>query len=150
MQRGWNICPGLCLSTYWFLYCTADFFSFRCFTLHFSFTHASTFFQSLVNHPLHVVQRISFSSLRGIFDYTVYILLSLHSNILTKSHTYTTKLITWCDIPFCLCRSSAILWQGTAGVSPVTANQWVAPLCTTGPQCAQVLGGKYPGNLGKE
>ena len=40
----------------------------------------------------------------------------------------------------CLCRSSAILWQVTAGVPPVTASQWVAPLCTTGHQCVQVLG----------
>lgn len=39
----------------------------------------------------------------------------------------------------CLCRSSAILWPVTAGVLPVMASQWVAPLCTTGPQCVQVL-----------
>lgn len=47
----------------------------------------------------------------------------------------------------CLCRSSAILWQVTAGVSPLMASLWVAPLCTTGLRCVQVLGDKQPGNL---
>ena len=74
------------------------------------------------------------------------LLLSLQSNIETSSCLYAV-IIFKRDVRFCLCRSSVTLWQATAGVSQVTASQWAAPLCTTGPRCVQVLVGKRPEDL---
>ncbi len=115
------------------------------------YSSSFSYFHSLFHFPSGPCEPSSWHHSRDqfhfikIFDCS-HIFLYLHSNILSKSCILQSYCF-WCDLPFFLCRSSAILWQVTAGVSPVTASQWVAPLCTTGPRCVQVLGGNQPGSL---